>query len=36
MSYTLLLGQKTYSSWFMRAWLALRHLNGPLLKAAAP
>jgi glutathione S-transferase len=25
--YTLVLGQKTYSSWSMRAWLAMRHLG---------
>lgn len=29
MSYTLVLGQKTYSSWSMRAWLAMRHLGLP-------
>jgi glutathione S-transferase len=29
MSYTLVLGQKNYSSWSMRAWLALRHLGLP-------
>ena len=36
MSYTLILGQKNYSSWSMRAWLLLRTLDLPFVEVTVP
>ena len=34
--YTLVIGQKNYSSWSMRAWLLLRHLGLPFTEVRIP
>jgi glutathione S-transferase len=36
MTYTLILGQKNYSSWSMRAWLLLKSLNVPFDEWTVP
>jgi glutathione S-transferase len=36
MRYTLILGQKNYSSWSMRAWLLLKMLNVPFEEITVP